>query len=110
MKDKEFVVGTVTKWNLSEGWGVVESPDAPGEVFVHFSMIVADAADYRKLVVGATVRFTWEPAQQDEYSVRAIEVCPVDSSDIASPEGRARPVSMEGYSTSLEISLDEDRP
>jgi cold shock CspA family protein len=38
-----MVDGIVKTWDGDEGWGVLTSPDVPGEVFAHFSNIDADA-------------------------------------------------------------------
>ncbi len=69
-----MVDGTVKSWDEDEGWGVVISPDVPGEVFAHFSNIVGDG--YRALDAGEPVRFEWEayPPGQDGYFFRATQV------------------------------------
>ena len=69
-----MVDGIVRHWNDDEGWGVLTSPDVPGEVFAHFSHI--DAEGYRSLDDGESVRFDWEhfPPGQDGYYYRATRV------------------------------------
>ncbi len=68
-----MVDGTVKSWDEDEGWGVLSSPDVLGEVFAHFSHIVADG--YRALDAGERVRFEWEPYPgQDGYFFRATQV------------------------------------
>lgn len=34
-----MTVATVREWSNAEGWGVLEAPEAPGDIFVHFSFI-----------------------------------------------------------------------
>jgi CspA family cold shock protein len=69
-----MVDGIVKTWDEDEGWGVLTSPNVPGEVFAHFSNI--DAEGYRSLRDGEHVRFDWEdfPAGQDGYFYRATRV------------------------------------
>jgi cold shock protein len=66
--------GVVKSWNDDEGWGVLISPEVPGEVFAHFMHI--DAEGYRSLDDGERVQFEWEhyPAGQDGYFYRATRV------------------------------------
>jgi len=52
--------GSVKVWHEEEGWGVLESPDVPGDVFAHFSEI--DAKGYRSLKPGSPVEFEYEDA------------------------------------------------
>jgi cold shock CspA family protein len=70
--------GTVKSWSKHEGWGVLVPPDVPGEVWTHFSSIVA--AGYRCLTEGELVRFDCEhvPTGQDGYLWRAKRVVSVD--------------------------------
>ena len=44
---------TVASWNDEQGWGVLDAPEAPGGIFVHFSFIDADG--YRSLQGGQIV-------------------------------------------------------
>jgi cold shock protein len=69
-----MVRGTVKSWNDDEGWGVLVSPDAPGEVWAHFGQI--EAAGYRALMAGAAVTFDYErvPGGQDGYDFRARQI------------------------------------
>ena len=69
-----MVEGTVKRWDDDEGWGVLTSPEVPGEVFAHFSRIEADG--YRSLHDGERVRFDWEdsPSGQDGCYYRATRV------------------------------------
>jgi cold shock protein len=72
------VRGTVKTWHDEDGWGVLVSPEVPGEVFAHFSHIEAEG--YRHLDAGASVNFEYEahPEGQDEgqdvYYYRATRV------------------------------------
>lgn len=69
-----MVEGFVKSWDDDAGWGVVTSPDVPGELFAHFSSI--DDVGYRSLTPGEHVRFAWEPCPygQDGYFYRATRV------------------------------------
>jgi cold shock protein len=77
--------GTVNYWNDDEGWGVLTSPEVPGEVWAHFSHITdGDETGYRSLNEGDRVQFEWEdyPPGQDGYFLRARRVTRLDG-----PEG-----------------------
>jgi CspA family cold shock protein len=71
--------GTVKAYNEDEGWGVLVSPEVPGEVWVSFmhleSFINRDPDITVKLDPGATVQFDYitmsEPGGQDGFSYRA---------------------------------------
>ena len=69
-----MVDGTVKSWDEDEGWGVLTSPDVPGELFAHFSQIEGDG--YRALRAGERVRFEAEgfPGGQDGYFFRARQI------------------------------------
>jgi cold shock protein len=69
--------GTVRQWDDDEGWGVIDSTGTPGGCWVHFSAIVSDG--YRRLSPGDRVTFTLEPAQQDGFAYRALQVWPPGS-------------------------------
>jgi CspA family cold shock protein len=68
------------KWfSDPEGWGVLEAPDAPGDIFVHFSDIAIDG--YRTLRTGQIVETELEGPldfDQDGCRWRAHNVRPVD--------------------------------
>jgi CspA family cold shock protein len=69
--------GTVKWFDADEGWGVITSPDVPGDCFVHFSCIQADG--YRELRAGQQVTFTYEETGaflQDGCPFRALAVWP----------------------------------
>jgi CspA family cold shock protein len=72
--------GIVKVWHDDEGWGVLTSPEVPGEVWPIFSRIEADG--YRSLDAGERVRFDWEsfPSGQDGYFYRATRVVRTDRS------------------------------
>ena len=66
----------MVKWfDADEGWGVITSPEVPGECFVHFSSIQADG--FRALRAGQQVEFTCEETGsflQDGCPFRALAV------------------------------------
>ncbi|MGH9068626.1 MAG: cold shock domain-containing protein [Acidimicrobiales bacterium] len=69
--------GMAVWWNDDEGFGVVRSDDAPGEVWAHFSIL--DMEDYRSLVPGQPVEVDYEAIEQDGYHWRAGWVRPLAS-------------------------------
>lgn len=76
-----MVDGTVKLWNDDEGWGVLISPEVPGEVWAHFSHIaIGDETGYRTLADGDRVRFDYEHYRsgQDGYVWRAKRIVPRD--------------------------------
>lgn len=69
------VHGTVRSWEDESGWGVLASPDVPGEVWAHFSAVhTTDPGAFASLEPGEAVLFSWEEADQDGYSYRALRV------------------------------------
>jgi CspA family cold shock protein len=54
------IAGQVKWFSNEEGWGVLTSPDVPGDVFVHFSDIPGEG--YRSLSEGQKVLFDYEDA------------------------------------------------
>jgi cold shock protein len=73
---EQGVAGVVRSFDADEGWGVVVSPEVPGNCFVHFSDIEADG--YRELHAGQRVRFTYQDPGflQDGCRFRALRVWP----------------------------------
>jgi cold shock protein len=69
-----MVHGTVKAWDDDEGWGVLVAPDAPAEVWAHFTAI--DGNGYLTLDVGAAVTFEFiaVPGGQDGYDYRATRI------------------------------------
>jgi CspA family cold shock protein len=49
--------GIVKDWHHDLGWGVLVSPEVPGEVWVHFSAV--EGTGYRYLTEGAEVDFVY---------------------------------------------------
>ncbi|WP_306819871.1 cold-shock protein [Streptomyces sp. CA-210063] len=69
------VHGTVRSWDDESGWGVLASPEVPGDVWAHFSAVhTPDPDAFASLEPGEAVLFTWEEADQDGYSYRALRV------------------------------------
>jgi CspA family cold shock protein len=66
------VRGKVKEWNEDLGWGVLLSPDVPGEVWAHFMHIDSQGA-FRSLDAGAAVEFDFiaPPGGQDGFLYRA---------------------------------------
>lgn len=60
------------EWHDEEGWGVIDSPAAPGGCWAHFSAIEMDG--YRALAAGEEVEVDVEATDQDGYAYRAVAV------------------------------------
>jgi cold shock protein len=74
-----MVRGTVKRWDEEAGWGVLSSPDVPGDVWAHFMHIEGDG--FRSLEQGEEVDFDCEhlpPPGQDGYLYRATRVVRVN--------------------------------
>lgn len=67
-----MVAGVVKFFTSEQGWGVVVSPDIPGDVWVHFSVI--EMGGYRALTAGDVVEMDVEEATQPPFSYRATRV------------------------------------
>ncbi len=65
-------LGKVVRWEVDEGWGILESAAVDGPIWAHYSMIEAEG--FRFLTAGDQVRFTVERAEQDGCHWRAIQV------------------------------------
>jgi CspA family cold shock protein len=75
--------GVVKFWKAEKGWGAISSPDLPEgkDAFAVFSVIdVGDPNQYRSLIAGESVEFTFEAATQDSFEFRATWVRAVDRS------------------------------
>jgi CspA family cold shock protein len=79
--------GTVREFDAEEGWGVIDTPVTPGGCWVHFSAI--NMAGYRTLATGGIVILDVEPAHQDGYVYRAVDVWPAG----VEPGPRPEPVA-----------------
>ena len=64
--------GTVKWFNEAKGFGFISNDDGSGDVFVHFSAIVADG--YKKLIEGQKVTFDTEPDPKNSAKLRAVNV------------------------------------
>ena len=53
-------------WYADEGWGLITSPDVPGEVWAHFSALEGEG--FRELNDGDAVEFSFQRANQEGYS------------------------------------------
>ncbi|WP_434442188.1 cold shock domain-containing protein [Lentzea sp. E54] len=71
-----FARGRVLRWHRELGWGVIESSEFDGPIWVHFSSVAppdrsASPGGYRSLDVNEDVELTAEPADQDGFRWRA---------------------------------------
>jgi len=74
--DGSTLRGQVKFFKADKGWGGIESEEAPGDVWVHVSVI--EMQGFRTLSAGQSVEFRFEPANQDSWSYRATWVRPTD--------------------------------
>lgn len=65
--------GTVKWFNAEKGFGFISNNDGSGDVFVHFSAIVADG--FKTLNEGQQVTFDTEPDPKNPGRLRAVNVC-----------------------------------
>jgi CspA family cold shock protein len=73
------VVARVAAWYDNKGWGSLTAPEAPGGIFVHFSVI--EGKGYRSLEVGQMVEVEYTeavPGGQDGNAWVAERVTPRD--------------------------------
>ena len=64
--------GTVKWFNAEKGFGFISNNDGSGDVFVHFSAIVADG--FKTLNEGQQVTFDTEPDPKNPSRLRAVNV------------------------------------
>jgi cold shock protein len=71
----ELVRGTVKFFKPEKGWGGIQSVDAPGDVWVHCSVI--EMPGFRTLTEGQEVEFRYQAGRQDSWNYRATWVRPL---------------------------------
>ena len=96
--------GEVRVWHADEGWGVIDCPDTPGGCWAPFSAVLV--AGYQALDDGAVVELTYEAAEQDGYSFRAVEVWPAGQAPVREPP-RVRGPSA-AYRSALTLTFDDE--
>lgn len=64
--------GTVKWFNEAKGYGFISNDDGSGDVFVHFSAIIAEG--FRTLAEGQRVEYETEPDPKDVGKLRAVNV------------------------------------
>ena len=64
--------GTVKWFNSEKGYGFIANDNGGGDVFVHFSAIIADG--FKTLAEGQKVTFDTEPDPKNSSKMRAINV------------------------------------
>ena len=67
------MTGNVKWFNAEKGFGFISNNDGSGDVFVHFSAIVADG--FKTLNEGQQVTFDTEPDPKNPSRLRAVNVC-----------------------------------
>ena len=97
-------VGTVRLWHAEEGWGVIDSAATPGGCWAHYSAVLVPG--YRSLEAGAAVAFTFEVAEQDGYSFRAVGVWSGEQSPVRGADEVAGTSST--YRSALTLTFDDD--
>lgn len=97
-------LGQVRIWHDEDGWGVIDSDATPGGCWVHYSSVVI--AGCRSLHTGQAVLFTFEAADQDGYSFRAVEAWPSDQPPLRARHEGSSPSAAYG-STSM-LTFDDE--
>ena len=67
--------GTVKWFNAEKGFGFISNDNGGGDVFVHFSAIVADG--FKALNEGQRVTFDTETDPKNSQKLRAVNVRPM---------------------------------
>ena len=96
-------MGKVRIWHDAEGWGVIDSEVTPDGCWAHFSSVLV--AGNKALGTGREVRFSFEVAEQDGYSFRALEVWPADQAPVRTGHEVSGPSSA--YRSTSTISFDD---
>lgn len=95
--------GQVRVWHDEDGWGVIDSEATPGGCWASFHVVLV--AGHRTLVAGQQVRFRYEPADQDGYSFRAVEVWPEGQEPVRTVRETAGPGTA--YHSTLTVTFDD---
>ena len=99
-----ITTGVVREWHAEEGWGVLDSASTPGGCWAHFSAVQVEG--YRSLTPADIVHFTFEAAEQDGHSFRALDVWPPGvEPGVRLTEGTT---SSDGFSSRLTITFDDE--
>lgn len=51
----KLTVATVKWWNDAKGFGFVQCPEVPGDIFAHYSAVIMPNGGYQTLTEGASV-------------------------------------------------------
>lgn len=97
-------LGQVRVWYDADGWGVIDSDATPGGCWAHYSSVLV--AGYKNLRTGQDVTFTFEAAEQDGYSFRAVEVWPSDQTPVRTSHEVSGPSAA--YSSTLTLTFDDE--
>ena len=99
-----FVPAVVREWHSDLGWGVLDSPATPGGCWAHFSCL--RMSGFHTLEGGQQVWATFEPANQDGYQWRAIEVqLSEDPAEHIHPDPAA--TNSTAYHSTLTLTFDD---
>ena len=105
----------VREWHDELCWGVLDAPAVPGGCWAHFSMI--RGTGYLKLAPGQQVWITFEPAQQDGFHWRAVQVQLsgnpdqwVDPAPAAGPSGAYQSTLTLSFDDGQEVTIRGDEP
>ncbi len=96
--------GIVREWREDGGWGVIDAKAAKGGIWTHCSSVLV--AGHRSLTPGEEVHVTWEPADQDGFSFRAVEAWPVGELPVRLPPSED---PSPAYGSELVIDLEPSR-
>lgn len=86
---------------------MVDSAETPGGCWAHFSHIATDAAaGYRTAHAGQQVVLEWEPAHQDGFAYRAVQLWPVGET----PTTAESADNSSAYTSTLTLTFDDPKP
>jgi CspA family cold shock protein len=97
-------LGQVRVWYDEDGWGVIDSDATPGGCWAHYSSVLV--AGYKSLRTGQGVSFTFEAADKDGYSIRAVEAWPSDQAPVRTRHEVSGPSAA--YSSTLTLTFDDE--
>jgi cold shock protein len=97
-------LGQVRVWHEEDGWGVIDSDATPGGCWTHYSSVLV--AGYKGLQAGRAVTFTFETAEQDGYSFRAVEAWPSDQTPDRTGHETSGPSAA--YRSTMTLTFDDE--
>ncbi|GAA3827000.1 hypothetical protein [Nocardioides panacisoli] len=82
---------------------MIDSPATPGGCWAHFSSVLVPG--HRELQVDEAVSLEFEPAEQDGYAFRAVEVWPAEQEPFRGATETHGPSAA--YHSTLTLTMDD---